>query len=236
MTPRSGSNLSVPLLNAANGARAAIRDERKARSAALSTLGYRSYLDYLDDPNGTWAKTRGRWWASREAHEVKCEICGRFGPMDLHHLTYERLGAEADSDLAPLCGRCHFDLEMWILRPEKLTLRLRSDRVEVPETLPDPDASPGQFVVTLFRFTKLANVPHPYHGDPSTWAEPPWEPPITNRSGPRPKGRTFLRGVEVEWVAGRWKPTDDRFEEAVDEALGLIRMLDELRQNGHLHR
>lgn len=43
--------------------------------------------------------------------EWKCEGCGRertdTRPLDVHHLTYERLGNERAEDLVVLCRRCH---------------------------------------------------------------------------------------------------------------------------------
>lgn len=37
-----------------------------------------------------------------------CEVCeSTEKPLQLHHLTYSRLGRERDSDLVPLCNDCH---------------------------------------------------------------------------------------------------------------------------------
>jgi 5-methylcytosine-specific restriction endonuclease McrA len=36
-----------------------------------------------------------------------CERCGKFKPVDLHHLTYARLGHEEDGDLKLYCRDCH---------------------------------------------------------------------------------------------------------------------------------
>lgn len=40
----------------------------------------------------------------------RCERCGYEGldmPLDVHHLTYDRVGNERDSDLIVLCRSCH---------------------------------------------------------------------------------------------------------------------------------
>ena len=37
----------------------------------------------------------------------RCECCGRCGPLDVHHLTYERFGRESMGDLQALCRDCH---------------------------------------------------------------------------------------------------------------------------------
>lgn len=39
-------------------------------------------------------------------HPQAC-ICGKTDELQLHHLTYERLGDEDLSDLTPLCADCH---------------------------------------------------------------------------------------------------------------------------------
>jgi 5-methylcytosine-specific restriction endonuclease McrA len=48
-------------------------------------------------------------------HGKQCELCGgqeefipgKVSPMEIHHLTYERLGAELDKDLIAICEKCH---------------------------------------------------------------------------------------------------------------------------------
>lgn len=51
------------------------------------------------------------WKSLRAAklHSVndRCEKCKRRSNLQVHHLTYERRGAELLSDLAVLCERCH---------------------------------------------------------------------------------------------------------------------------------
>lgn len=53
------------------------------------------------------------WFARRESffstHPRKCTVCPRNRRIDLHHLTYDRLGEELDSDLMPLC-KVHHEL------------------------------------------------------------------------------------------------------------------------------
>jgi 5-methylcytosine-specific restriction endonuclease McrA len=36
-----------------------------------------------------------------------CERCGGQDALQVHHRTYERLGAELDEDFEVLCRRCH---------------------------------------------------------------------------------------------------------------------------------
>jgi 5-methylcytosine-specific restriction endonuclease McrA len=63
----------------------------------------REYRDYLRSPE--WKQTRAA--ALRQAHGV-CERCvlPRYG-LQVHHVSYDRLGHEEDEDLAVLCPDCH---------------------------------------------------------------------------------------------------------------------------------
>lgn len=48
-------------------------------------------------------------------HGKQCELCGAqeemipgtVSPVQIHHLTYERLGSELDKDLVATCENCH---------------------------------------------------------------------------------------------------------------------------------
>lgn len=56
---------------------------------------------------------RTEWWQKIKKAALRragfcCQICGaRDKPLQVHHLTYERLGTEADKDLQSLCRDCH---------------------------------------------------------------------------------------------------------------------------------
>ena len=60
------------------------------------------YLTYLDS-----AEWRERRREIIEARGRECEYCGETEGLELHHLTYERLGEELDEDLVLLCEACH---------------------------------------------------------------------------------------------------------------------------------
>jgi biotin operon repressor len=51
-----------------------------------------------------WAETRE---AALERAEHRCQVCNGGDRLDVHHRTYERLGAEEPADLTVLCRRCH---------------------------------------------------------------------------------------------------------------------------------
>lgn len=57
-----------------------------------------------------------RWAAKREAYfnafGKYCRAClTTYGPIQLHHMTYDRLGRERMSDLIALCTKCHREVE-----------------------------------------------------------------------------------------------------------------------------
>jgi hypothetical protein len=54
--------------------------------------------------SGRWRRRRAA--AIRRAGR-RCQRCGARGPLDVHHLTYRRLGRERPGDLVAVCERCH---------------------------------------------------------------------------------------------------------------------------------
>lgn len=71
------------------------------KSGAWS-LRYRSYM-------------RSRAWRARRLEVIRrargiCERCGRMPVVNVHHLTYERVGREDPSDLIGVCLGCHQEL------------------------------------------------------------------------------------------------------------------------------
>jgi hypothetical protein len=66
------------------------------------------YVLYLQ--SASWKRKRR---AALEAAQYRCQRCGRSGhdgpavALDVHHLTYERLGRELPSDLKAVCRPCH---------------------------------------------------------------------------------------------------------------------------------
>jgi hypothetical protein len=57
---------------------------------------------YLRSPH--WRETRERA-LERAGH--RCQVCNSEQRLDVHHRTYERIGAEEPGDLTVLCRRCH---------------------------------------------------------------------------------------------------------------------------------
>lgn len=65
-------------------------------------LGFKSYHEYLKSDH--WKDFRRRYFA---CHKRRCSICGKTKRIELHHITYARLGHEQMDNVRPLCHFCH---------------------------------------------------------------------------------------------------------------------------------
>lgn len=73
--------------------------KRLERIAALRRL---PYSKYLQTPH--WRYLRNR---VLEEANWRCRWCTSEKDLQVHHLTYKRLGCELRRDLIVLCGNCH---------------------------------------------------------------------------------------------------------------------------------
>jgi 5-methylcytosine-specific restriction endonuclease McrA len=84
-----------------------------SRGWVVRRAGYQAYMR-----SPQWSERRRRWvkeWKSyaathRSGAAPQCRVCGRLWTLksgDLHHLHYDRLGAELFEDLVPLCRPHH---------------------------------------------------------------------------------------------------------------------------------
>lgn len=100
-----------------------MRDPRPGLAWSLGRIrrraGYRVYMD-----SAPWRARRRGWyfeWLARYGTAPACLACGQVWTVrrgDLHHASYDRLGAEAFTDLLPLCRADHTRLhELWDASP-----------------------------------------------------------------------------------------------------------------------
>lgn len=73
------------------------------RDQKLRRLGFANYSEYIASPE--WADVRARY--KRSIRPQDCGLCGTSEKIEIHHLTYERVGEEELSDLTALCRDCH---------------------------------------------------------------------------------------------------------------------------------
>lgn len=66
------------------------------------TAFFDGYSEYLASTQ--WAKRRRAIFARANG---KCEGCGEGGAEEVHHLTYEHVGAEFLFELVAVCRKCH---------------------------------------------------------------------------------------------------------------------------------
>jgi hypothetical protein len=116
-------------------------------------LGFHGYLDYLNN---------SFYWFNLKRQVLKDVCAGCNGRrytknikwMELHHLTYDRLGAELPEDVCTLCSWCHTQVSnmvwkgecevedtLWILRKKHLGIATQmafnfdSDRCNQPDSV-----------------------------------------------------------------------------------------------------
>jgi len=90
----------------------------------LSDLGFASYGEYLRSAH--WSVFKATYKAS--GRSVKCAVC-QVGPIQLHHHTYDRLGAELLDDVTPLCRIHHVAVHEWIKSHPKKFVEHTSEAV-----------------------------------------------------------------------------------------------------------
>lgn len=78
------------------------RLRREVRHMRLLKLGFRSYPHYLR--SARWADKRREYQESGLPQDC---FCGETEGIQLHHMTYERVGEELLTDLTPVCPPCH---------------------------------------------------------------------------------------------------------------------------------
>ena len=76
----------------------------------LTAAGYESYSQYL----------RSKHWKAFRAENKgdSCFCCGSDSRLTLHHLTYDRLGAELPSDVETICSPCHTEIHRLVENEE----------------------------------------------------------------------------------------------------------------------
>lgn len=62
----------------------------------------KEYIEYLRSPLWRLKRQEAIEWAQN-----KCTVCGSQRRLQVHHLTYERLGKEHLFDLQVVCKECH---------------------------------------------------------------------------------------------------------------------------------
>jgi hypothetical protein len=96
-------------------------------STAPNSAARDFYLAYLNSPD--WRRRRN---AALRRAGFRCERCNSKRDLQAHHKTYERLGAERDSDIEVLCLLCHEGetIEQTLRSPAGIYLKLASAVLE----------------------------------------------------------------------------------------------------------
>lgn len=64
-----------------------------------TTVDYNEYME-----SDAWANKR---FERLKKDNFQCQMCGSAKNLNVHHVTYERLGNEDMNDLVTLCNKCH---------------------------------------------------------------------------------------------------------------------------------
>ncbi len=91
----------------------------------LAELGFGSYEEYLNSPH--WRKFKSDY--SQSGRTNACVVC-RSPFVELHHHTYERLGAELFDDVTPLCRKHHDGVHEWLKTTGKVFVTYTFQAVE----------------------------------------------------------------------------------------------------------
>lgn len=127
--------------------------QKQSPLATKSDGRWVDYDTYLRSPH--WQDVRRRYWGSEEPHLAKECICGETENLQLHHMTYERVGRERLEDLTPLCPTCHNMIHVLVDRGElgldfrgfidsKRAERYAEEEKERPEEVPGDTPNSGR--------------------------------------------------------------------------------------------
>lgn len=69
---------------------------------------YRNYIK-----SDAWKSNPARLKVLADA-DGRCRLCHAKAKLEVHYSTYERLGCERETDLIPLCRRCHREVTSFL--------------------------------------------------------------------------------------------------------------------------
>jgi hypothetical protein len=109
----------------------------------FSEIDYGAYMRSDD-----WKAKRARYFASD--YPNSCYCCASIGAVDLHHMTYKRLGHELLSDLLPICRNCHEELHTRLKNARQHGLRWAPNQLRLLNRITgdpwDREGLPGRAV------------------------------------------------------------------------------------------
>jgi 5-methylcytosine-specific restriction endonuclease McrA len=79
-----------------------VSDKPSYLDVMAQAIGFKTYEAYLQSPH--WKRLRRR---VLERDQCRCRRCNSKTRLQIHHLTYIRIGKELLEDLLTLCNDCH---------------------------------------------------------------------------------------------------------------------------------
>ena len=117
----------------------------------MTTEQYQQYLN-----SGIWRRIKKRKLACNQ----ECHRCGWDKQLNVHHLSYERVGGrEFDGDLEVLCRRCHWEAHRTIADELEMLVVLGYTNRDIQKDLEsDPDFIIIQKQTALIQELKEAGI------------------------------------------------------------------------------
>lgn len=147
-----------------------------------------AYREYLASPE--W---HGKRLAALRRDGDQCRLCGRGERLNVHHLTYARIGKERLTDLRTVCEDCHSGLhEVWQPEPrQKPKLRPKRRQRKPRRRKKASVAQIGDALVASLRRTRSDRPP----SQAERWKEA--------RTGIKPPSRDFRTVLAEQYAASR---------------------------------
>lgn len=99
--------------------------EYKLRNIRLKEIGYKSYKDYIK--SDLWKDIRTK----HINHHNKCDYCNSKYRLNVHHLSYEKIGVYITDHLITLCDDCHTFSHAFHFAFPEFTIRQSSNKAKI---------------------------------------------------------------------------------------------------------
>jgi hypothetical protein len=121
----------------------------------LKALGFHSYEAYLNSNH--WIDFKKRYAAA--GLSMVCAVCN-ITPVQLHHITYERLGCEEFIDVIPLCRTHHNALHDWLKQYKKGNVSASHKGIAFLKSQISPHKSKKSKSQTITKDDRLSIIVH----------------------------------------------------------------------------
>lgn len=142
-----------------------VRRARKPRRGARQHWTKEAYQVYLTQPH--WQEIRKKMYSRYN----RCQMCKSKDKLNIHHLTYRRLGREQDEDLIVVCEYCHIEvIHKKGLTKKRIRASISVKQYEKPHTPQQPkQQKPRTLLSYPYKRKKQKYIPVIKRGTPTAW-------------------------------------------------------------------